>query len=329
MAGEGAGGSAGEWRAARQASMAFSTDTDEYPRMTRAVQALIAISVAIYFLQVAALGDRDVWHWLAFERGDLTHSVWTVVTYAFVHLGFWHLAFNMYNLWMFGPRVEHMWSPGRFVAFYLWCALGGVLGFLMFGGSGMLLGASAAVMGVMLAYAMHWPDEEFALFGVLPMKVKWLVAIMIVANLVQGVGSVAMAGIDGSGIAYTAHLGGLAFAWFYLRTPSAQSLDRLRQRISPVADIPDEPPRAVPRSAPRPRERTNERASASDEAVAKSTAVVGKRQAPPALPRAAADPRAEALNLVLDKISATGIQSLTSDERKLLDEMSRKLRGND
>jgi len=309
--------------------MAFSTDTDESPRMTRAVQALIAITVAIYFLQVAALGDRDVWNWLAFERGDLTHSVWTVVTYAFVHFGFWHLAFNMYNLWMFGPRVEHMWSPGRFVAFYLWCALGGVLGFLMFGSGGQLLGASAAVLGVMLAYAMHWPDDEFALFGVLPMKVKWLVAILIVADIVQGVGSFAMSGAAGSGIAYTAHLGGLAFAWFYLRTPSAQSLDRLRQRISPVADVPDEPPRAVPRSAPRPRERTNERSSASDEAVAKSKAVVVKRQAPPSMPRAAADPRAEALDLMLDKISANGIQSLTSDERKLLDEMSRKLRGSD
>ncbi len=309
--------------------MAFSTDTDEHPRMTRAVQALIAITVAIYFLQVAALGDRDVWNWLAFQRADLTHSVWTVVTYAFVHYGFWHIAFNMYNLWMFGPRVEHMWSPGRFTAFYLWCALGGVLGHLMFGGTGMLMGASAAVMGVMLAYAMHWPDDEVSLFGVVPMKVKWFIAILIVLNIVQGVGSYAMSGASGSGIAYTAHLGGLAFAWFYLRTPSAQSLDRLRQRISPVADIPDEPPRAVPRSAPRPRERTNERGSASDDAVAKSKAVVVKRQAPPVVRRAAVDPRSEALNLVLDKISATGIQSLTSDERKLLDEMSRKLRGND
>jgi membrane associated rhomboid family serine protease len=309
--------------------MAFSTDTDESPRMTRAVQALIAITVAIYFLQVAALGERDVWSWLAFERSDLTHSVWTVVTYAFVHFGFWHILFNMYTLWMFGPRVEHMWSPGRFVAFYLWCALGGVLGHLMFGGAGMLMGASAAVMGVMLAYAMHWPDDELLLFGVLPMKVKWLVTFLVIADVVQGVGSATMSGASGSSVAYTAHLGGLAFAWFYLRTPSAQSLDRLRQRISPVADIPDETPRAVPRSAPRPRERTNERSSASDEAVAKSKAVIVKRQAPPALPRASSDPRAEALNIVLDKISATGIQSLTTDERKLLDEMSRKLRGND
>ena len=52
--------------------MAFSTDTDEAPRMTRAVQALIAITVAIYFVQVAALGDRDVWNRLAFQRSDQT-----------------------------------------------------------------------------------------------------------------------------------------------------------------------------------------------------------------------------------------------------------------
>lgn len=309
--------------------MAFSTDSDESPRMTRAVQALIAITVAIYFLQVAALGERDVWSWLAFQRSDLTHSLWTVVTYAFVHFGFWHILFNMYNLWIFGPRVEQLWSPGRFVAFYLWCALGGVMGHLMFGGGGMLLGASASVMGVMLAYAMHWPDDELLLFGVLPMKVKWLVAILVVANVIQGVGSFTMSGASGSSVAYTAHLGGLAFAWFYLRTPSAQSLDRLRQRISPVADTPDEPPRAIPRSAPRPRERTNDRGSASDEAVAKSKAVVVKRHAPQALPRSVNDPRAEALNLVLDKISATGIKSLTSDERRLLDDVSRTLRGND
>ena len=307
--------------------MAFSTDTDEAPRMTRAVQALIVITVAIYFLQMTVVQPRDIWSWLAFKQGDLTHSVWTVVTYAFVHLGFWHIAFNMYNLWIFGPRVEHMWSPGRFVAFYLWCALGGVLGHLMFGSGGMLMGASAAVLGVMLAYAMHWPDEELSLFGVVPMKVKWLVTILAVMDVMQGVFSYGLSGATGSSVAYMAHVGGLAFAWFYLRTPSAQSLDRLRQRISPAADIPDETPRAIPRSAPRPRERTNERGNASDEAVAKSKAVVVKRPAPPALPRSSGDPRADALNLVLDKISEKGIGSLTAEERKLLDEMSRRLRG--
>ena len=235
--------------------MAFSTETDEAPRMTRAVQALIAISVAIFFLQMTVLGRDDVANWLAFKRNDLTHGVWTVVTYAFVHGGFWHLFGNMFMLWQLGPRVEHQWSAGRFVAFYLWCALGGVLGHLMFGGDGILMGASAAVLGVMLAYAMFWPVDELLLFGVVPLKVKWLVTAYAALNLVQGVFSSLVGHGPGPSIAYMAHLGGMAFAWFYLRTPSAQSLDRLRQRISPVADIPDETPRAVPRSTPRPRER--------------------------------------------------------------------------
>jgi membrane associated rhomboid family serine protease len=304
--------------------MAFSTDTEQdAPRMTRAVQALIAINVAIYFLQVALVGNKDMWAWLAFDRGDLAHSLWTVVTYAFVHVGLWHLFVNMIALWSFGPRVEHGWSAGRFTAFYLWCALGGVLGHLMFGGDGILMGASAAVMGVMLAYAMQWPDDEMLLMMVIPMKVKWAVTFFILFNLVMGLGAMAVAGLPGTQVAYMAHLGGLAFAWFYLRTPSAQSLDRLRQRISPVADLPDETPRAIPRSLPRPRERTN----ASDEAVAKSKAVVVKRPVAPQSPRALKDPKADALNSVLDKISATGIESLTNDEKRLLEEMSKKLRG--
>ena len=304
--------------------MSFSTESEtERPGMTRAVQALIAINVAIYFLQIALVGDADMWGWLAFDRGDLATSLWTVATYAFVHAGFWHIALNMYSLWMFGPRVEQAWSSGRFVAFYLWCALGGVLGHLMFGENGVLMGASAAVMGVMLAYAMHWPDDELLFFGVIPMKVKWFVTLLVVLNVVQGVGSMALTGMPGSQVAYMAHLGGLAFAWFYLRTPSAQSLDKLRQRISPVADVPDETPRAIPRSMPRPRERT----SASDEAVAKSKAVVVKRPSAPPAARVAKDPKAEALNNVLDKISATGIESLTADERGLLEEMSKRLRG--
>jgi len=304
--------------------MAFSTETEnDAPRMTRAVQGLIAINVAIYFLQVALVGNKDMWGWLAFDRGDLAHSLWTVVTYAFVHASLWHLLVNMLVLWSFGPRVEHLWSAGRFVAFYLWCALGGVLGHLMFGGDGILLGASAAVMGVMLAYAMQWPDDEMLWMMVIPMKVKWAVTFFILVNLVMGLGAMAAAGVPGTQVAYMAHLGGLAFAWFYLRTPSAHSLDRLRQRISPVADLPDETPRAIPRSLPRPRERTN----ASDEAVAKSKAVVVKRPVAPQAPRAARDPRADALNSVLDKISATGIESLTNDEKRLLEEMSKKLRG--
>ena len=302
--------------------MAYSiTDERDYPRITPAVQWLIAINVAIFFLQLTVVRDADVWRALGFELRDLTEQPWTIATYMFVHAGFWHLALNMYTLWIFGPRIEHAWSPGGFTRYYLWCGLGGWLLHVMLTRNGLLLGASAAVYGVMLAYAMRWPDDE-VLFFFIPMKVRWLVVLLAGINLAFGLWGAG----TGSSVAYFAHLGGFAFGWLYLRTSAATGIDRLRQRMSQVPDIPDETPRAVPRSQPRPRERTQ----GIDEIVAKSNAVVAKQRppAPPSSPLSDkfSKKKAEELNGVLDKISQQGLASLTSDERRLLEEMSRRLR---
>ena len=313
----------------RQDRMAYPSSYSEHdaPRITPAVQWLIAINVAIYFLQLTLVGPT-MQQFLGFQLSDLPGSLWTVVTYMFVHGGFWHVTLNMYTLWVFGPRVEHEWGAAAFTRFYIWCGLGGWLFHLLFGPAAPLVGASAAVYGVMLAYAMRWPDDELMLFGVIPLRVKWFVAMLVVGSLIQGMG-LTIDGPNGEsggpGIAYLAHLGGFAFAWLYLRTPSSQSLDRLKQRIAQVPDVTDETPRAVPRSLPRSRDR--ERESEVDEIVAKSKAVLTKRPAAPAAsqPRQPGQPPS-ALDAVLDKISRTGIESLTPDERKLLDEASRKLR---
>lgn len=296
-------------------------DEQEPPGITPAVKWLIAANVAVMFLQLTIVGPGQMFSWLGFQLSDLQGSWWKIFTYMFVHGDVVHLALNMYTLWLFGRRVEHVWSPGAFTRYYVWCGLGGWLFHLLVSRDGQLIGASAAVFGVMLAYAMRWPDDEVFLFGVVPMKVKWLVALLVVVNLVWGIGSI---GSSGGGTAYFAHLGGLAFGWLYLRTPSAQSIDRLRQRVSQLPDVPDETPRAIPRSMPRSRERGSE----IDEIVAKSKAVATKRQsaAPPVKSRSK---RAEALNLVLDKISEQGLESLTTDERRLLEEMSRELRSDD
>ena len=298
-----------------------SADEQDYPRITPAVQWLIAINVVIFFLQLTVVKSDAMMSALGFELTDLERSWWSIFTYMFVHAGFWHLAVNMYMLWLFGPRVEHAWSPGAFARFFVWCGLGGWLFHLVFDRSGLLVGASAAVLGVMLAYAMRWPNDEVYLFGIVPMKVKWLVAFLAAINLLQGM---VVTGIGGARPAYLAHLGGLAFAWLYLRTPSAQSLDRLRQRISQVPDMQDEPPRAIPRSLPR-----RERAQEVDEIVTKSKAALAKRPAAPASSvRGKPQTRtSDQLDVVLDKISEQGLESLTAEERKLLDEMSKKLRG--
>ncbi|MCC6318130.1 MAG: rhomboid family intramembrane serine protease [Gemmatimonadaceae bacterium] len=298
------------------------TDESDRPSLTRGVQWLIAINVAIYFLQLTVVGAPNMLGALGFQAGDFSQSWWTIGTYMFVHAGFWHLALNMYTLYVFGPRVERSWSTGEFAKFYLVSGLGGWLFHLIFAREALLVGASAAVFGVTLAYAMQWPDDEVLLFGVIPLKVKWMVALLVGINLIAGMAS----GGGGSGVAYAAHLGGIAAAWLYLRSSgTGASLGRLRQRVSSVPDQPDESPRAIPRSTRGAREQRG----GIDEIVARSNASMARRPSPepPMSQPKPSGPRELDLNSVLDKISQHGLESLTSGERRLLEERSRELRG--
>jgi hypothetical protein len=245
----------------------------------------------------------------------------------FVHGGFLHIALNMYTLYLFGPRVERAWSAGEFTRYYILCGLGGWLFHLLFARDSLLIGASAAVFGVMLAYAMRWPNDEVYLFGVMPVKVKWLVAIMAVANVVAGIQGAG----DQTGVAYLAHVGGLAAGWLYLRTSSATSgIDRIRNHVAQAPDYPDEMPRAVPKSAPRAKEKSED----IDDVIARSKVAASERRVSPAREAQASTPPPAArtpstLDAVLDKISRQGIESLTRDELEVLEAASRKLRDRD
>jgi membrane associated rhomboid family serine protease len=289
------------------------------PRITCAVQWLIAINVAVYFLQLTVLQASDVQLALGFQARNLGHQWWTIGTYMFVHGGFWHLALNMYTLWLFGPRVESHWNAREFVQFYLFCGLGGWFAHLAFvPGDSLLLGASAAVFGVMLAYATLWPDHQVLVFGMVPTTVRWLVFFVGALNLLGGMAATDTQG----GMAYLAHLGGLGAGWLYLRATSSVNLGRLRQGVSPVPDEPDEPPRAVPKALPRSRSRERENI---DDVLARSATAPVRRSATRRKGRPAGE-EGTALNQVLDKISAQGLDSLTSEEKQLLDEASKKLR---
>lgn len=300
---------------------------DEYEpqRSTPAVAWIIGLCVAVAFLQETLTGPGTV-GWLGYRITDFgERRLWTVVTYMFVHGGLLHLALNMYMLWIFGRRVERAWGSHTFTWFYLWCGVSGWAFHWMFTpGAGVLVGASAAILGVAVAYASRWPDDELFLFGIVPMKVRWLVVFLAALSLVMVVVNAGAVG----GTAYAAHFGGMFGGWLYLRTPNAQSIDRLRRRIAPAPDYGDDPPRAVPRHSSRPREREPE----LDDIVAQSKAAMARTRnvvptaAAPAAPTSTGAARA-AMDMLLDKIADQGIQSLSNDERQLLDEMSRKLRG--
>jgi membrane associated rhomboid family serine protease len=309
--------------------MSFSAteEFDDRPRTTPAVQWLIGINVLIYFLQVTLVGTTDMERWLGFEAHDLfrLQSGWTILTHMFVHASLLHLVGNMVMLWVFGPRVERAWGSGAFVRYYVLCGLGGWLAHLLTAREYTLVGASAAIYGVMLAYAVRWPDDEFLLWFVVPVRAKWLVAGCVLIDLLLGVSS--LNGGPGGGVAHFAHLGGLAAGWLYLHTPPA-GFDLLHSpRVSSAPDVPDEPPRAIPRALPRQPRESRDRHE-TDEIVAKSKAAVAKRPSPAPAPRLAVrGPRSDDINTLLDKISRHGLDSLTSDERRLLEEASRRLRG--
>jgi membrane associated rhomboid family serine protease len=252
---------------------------------------------------------------LALRPAQVLYTPWTLVTYAFLHAGIWHLLGNMLVLFFFGPRLEEHWGSREFIKVYLIAALaGGVASVLLlpFAPAGVIVGASGAALGLLVAYAMLWPDNEVHIWGIFPIKVKWLVAILVVANL-------AMAAEGARGIAVFAHLGGMAATFFYLRSPWGPkgwgNVYTAPKRSSPV------------RSA--------------------GTALVswmgGKKGGAPSHPAGSAAPAAgsgtgrsrqaerellEDVDRILDKISEHGIASLTEAERKRLDEVSRKRRTN-
>ena len=291
--------------------------TESSPRMTRAVQWLLALNIGIYFLQLTLFGSDAVYSALALDPARFPSAWWTIGTYMFVHAWLAHLAFNMFTLWMFGPRLEQEWGTRTFVQFYLWCGLGGAVAHLLFAQHSSVIGAAGAISGVLVAYALRWPDEEVYLFGVIPMKSRWLVAAMLAMNIIFALS-------PSSRIDWTAHVGGMAFGWIFLKLYAVGGINRVRGWVSAVPDDSEDMPRAVPRN----RAPMRDRSAGVDEVVSRSNAVVLRESKSVQHVPKQETPKeyAARVNRVLDKISQQGMASLTRDERRLLEDMSRKLR---
>jgi membrane associated rhomboid family serine protease len=135
-----------------------------------------------------------------------------IFTHMFTHAGFMHILFNMFALWMFGRVLESVWGSKKFLIFYLVCGIGSAAAHLavqyFFGGYSFAVGASGAVMGVMVAFAYLFPNTELMLlFPPIPIKAKWLILIMIGFDLFGGLGG------SSDGVAHWAHLGGAAMGF--------------------------------------------------------------------------------------------------------------------
>ncbi|AUB78318.1 rhomboid family intramembrane serine protease [Spiribacter roseus] len=145
-------------------------------------------------------------------------QIWQLVTYGFLHGGLLHLFVNMFALWMFGTSLERFWGSRPFLGFYLVCLVGAGLIQLVVAtlaaDSGNLyptIGASGAVFGILLGFAMMFPEQQLMLlFPPIPIKAKYFVLFYGAFELYAGVtGSM-------SGVAHFAHLGGMAFGFLMI-----------------------------------------------------------------------------------------------------------------
>lgn len=129
---------------------------------------------------------------------------WQLVSYSFLHSGFWHLALNLFALWMFGVQVESLWGPRRFALFYFVCVVGAGIAQLLVNPGAPTVGASGGVFGILAAFGMLFPEQRIMLlFPPIPLKAKYVV-------IGYGVLELYMVMSGGQpGVANFAHLGGM------------------------------------------------------------------------------------------------------------------------
>ncbi len=137
-------------------------------------------------------------------------KIWQLVTYMFLHGGFWHIFFNLFILWMFGSELEREWGTAEFLKYYFITGIGAGLTVLLLSNSS-TIGASGAVYGVMLAYALRYPDRMIYIYFMFPVKVKYFMGFMFLISFFSTIGP------NTDGIAHAAHLGGILIGYLYLR----------------------------------------------------------------------------------------------------------------
>ncbi len=223
--------------------------------------------------------------------------LWQLVTYQFMHASLMHIVLNSWVIYMFGREMESMLGGKKFLALVFSSGIvGGVFQVLVawiwpqyFGGP--VVGASACAFGLVAAYAMMFPERELTMliFFVIPIQMR--AKMLLIGSAVLALTGFAFPNIIMPGVAHAAHLGGMAMGWFFVRKIMQGDWSRLEGALRPVEKV-------LPR---RPKLETLEKQSPADFVASE------------------VDP-------ILDKISAHGIQSLTTREREILETARKHIR---
>lgn len=184
-----------------------------FDQLSPGVRRLLFLNVGIFFVQM-------VWPEPLLRTFGLIPSVvfhkywvWQLVTYAFLHGGGWHLFFNMFALWMFGPHVENYWGTRTFIKYYFLCVIGAALTQCAVAPNALVIGASGGIYGILIAFGLLFPDAVIYMFFVFPMRALQAVLLIGAMTLFSALSA------GGSRVAHFAHLGGMLAGFLYFKLP--------------------------------------------------------------------------------------------------------------
>ncbi len=203
------------------------TYTFSVPGFSRGVKLLILITCGVFILQwlgnagIPPLAQIRFINWFGLNTNTFLHgALWQPFTYLFLHAGFWHLFWNMFGLWMFGVAVEEALGYSRFLRLYIISGVGGglvdvFLHWILHAVNPLVytIGASGAIFGILLAFGIMFPNQPvFLLLPPVSIKAKWLVLGYGVLEFFFAVNPTS------DKVAHIAHLGGMLFAFLYLKS---------------------------------------------------------------------------------------------------------------
>ena len=191
-----------------------------FQNLGKGLKILLSISLGSFIIQklfsfwyVEMFAFSPILFWSKF-------FLWQPISYMFIHIGFFHFLFNMFALWMFGKDLESLWGTTEFIQFYLFCGFfSAMINILITPFSTIpILGASGGIYGLILAYALYFPNSIIYLYGVFPVSSRQF---CIIIGLLSFFSSIS---VHGSSVSHLSHLGGILGGYLYLKNDVIRSV---------------------------------------------------------------------------------------------------------
>lgn len=281
------------------------------------IKQIIIINIVVFLVQTLAgsiqYGTEFMSRYFALnpfgERANF--QIWQIFSYQFMHANFSHIFWNMFMLWMFGNEIENIMGSRKFLFFYLLSGVGAaafqlILAPMLSSHLGYTIGASGAVYGVMIAFALFFPERKIYVYFLFPVKAKYLIAFFVLLDF-MAIGGMSV-------VAHLAHIGGAltGFIFIMLDKKNNFNIDGMFNKVkNSAANF----------------------TSSSRKGFRKSSGGIhfGKKNIQDAefydinsKKKKTTNITPKEIDRILDKISASGYQNLTEEEKRILFEVSKK-----